>query len=352
MIAIQREQLLNPLRRAMGPAKDKSALPILSHALVRSTGDRLSVTCTDLETQMEAVTDIRLEPFEACIPAKRLADILGLLPEQSIVDLDLKPGERLTLKAGRSRHQIAILPAEQFPDFDRTDPQGGFSIEARTFKRMLDKVAFCMAVEDVRFYLKGALLDPTETTLAAVSSDGHRFALCESAIESVDGKLHPAIVPREAVLMLAKQLPPSADPTQVELHDSTLSVTLPGLVASVKLIEARYPDWQRAILKNFPTAVSLDCGTAAAAFRRASLAKNDKVKAVRVALARSELTITATNENGEVSEDGLAVDSPDELELGINAVYVTEALSHMDGRVMVKCCVRGWAQAATFSTSS
>lgn len=222
--------------------------------------------------------------------------------------------------------------AEQFPDFNRTDPRGGFSIEARTLKRMLDKVAFCMAVEDVRHCLKGALLDPTETGLTAISSDGHRFALCESAIESVGSKLHPAIVLREAVLMLAKQLPASADPIRVELHDSTLSVTLPGLVASVKLIEARYPNWQRAMLKDFPIAVSLDCGTAAAAFRRASLAKNDKVKAVKVALARSELTITATNENGEISEDGPAVDSPDELELGINAVYVTEALGHMDGQ--------------------
>lgn len=332
MISIQREQLLSPLRRAMGPATRATTLPILSHALIRSTGERLSITCTDLETQMEAITEIGLEPFEACIPAKRLSDILGLLPEQCIIDLDIKGGERLTLKAGRSRHQIAALPADQFPHFDRTAPACRFTIESKTLKHILDKIAFCIAVDDVRYYLKGALLTPSASALTAVSSDGHRFAYCEGRLDDMSGDPRDVIVPRDAVLLLCKQLPDSADPVQIELHESTLSVTLPGLVASVKQIEGRFPDWNRAISKDFPTAVPLDCGVAGAAFRRAALVKADKIKAVKVSLAGTELLIAATNENGEVSEDGFAIEAAEEMEFGINATYVTEALSHMDGQ--------------------
>jgi DNA polymerase-3 subunit beta len=164
MIAMPIETLLHPLKSAMGPAKGKQSLPILSCVLVKCLDSVLTVTASDLETQIIADTHLDHEPFELCLNADKLHSIVSKLPEQSNLRMTATDNQ-VTLTVGRSRYSLGSLNPENFPAFDRTAPETVFTLEASRLRRLLSKTAFAMAVEDVRYYLKGVALEIHPNTL-------------------------------------------------------------------------------------------------------------------------------------------------------------------------------------------
>ena len=114
-------------------------------------------------------------------------------------------GEKLAVRAGRSRFNLATLPAAEFPVVDDIKAGQSISVPQEILGRLFDKTHFSMAQQDVRYYLNGLLLETGAGVLRAVATDGHRLALCQA---EVDGKLdeQQVIVPRKGVLELQRRV--------------------------------------------------------------------------------------------------------------------------------------------------
>src|ERR1700690_3098506 len=117
-LTAEREKLLTPLQAVIGVVERRQTMPVLANVLLGVADGRLSITASDLEVELVAATEVAVqESGDITVPGRKFLDILRALPEKSVVAIGVE-GEKVVIKAGRSRFSLATLPASEFPVID------------------------------------------------------------------------------------------------------------------------------------------------------------------------------------------------------------------------------------------
>jgi len=267
---LQREALLRPLQQVVNVVERRQTLPVLANLLVVVGGGRVSLTGTDLEVEMVASTAVEdAVDGEVTIPARKLFDIVRALPDGSRVQL-AKSGEKVIVSAGRSRFTLATLPANEFPVIEEVDLVERVRVGESVLKELIERTAFAMAQQDVRFYLNGLLFDLREDTLRCVATDGHRLALCEAALPAGAQTRKQIILPRKGVLELQRLLEGGDAELELEVGRSHVRVRRTDVTFTSKLIDGRFPDYEAVIPIGADKLVKVDREALRAALRPAA----------------------------------------------------------------------------------
>lgn len=353
---VTREAFLKPLQFTSGVVDRKQTLPVLGNLLLRTSGDRLFITATDLEIEM--VASCALESGEdgaTTVPARKLLDICRMLPEGAEITVNLAK-ERATVRSGKSRFVLATLPAADFPNQDVTTGLGEFSVPQKELKVLLDRTQFAMAQQDVRYYLNGLLLEAGPKALRCVATDGHRLALSEQEMSIKIKEIQHVIIPRKAVMELCRLLSDSETPVAVQLGTNHLKVATDEFSFTTKLIDGRFPDYERVLPQATDKTVVADRESLRQALGRISILSNERYRSVRFHLEPGLLRVSANNPEQEEAEEEVSVDySGGGLEIGFNASYVLDALNALmerDIKLMLSdpnscCLIKGLNDDAT-----
>jgi DNA polymerase-3 subunit beta len=325
-----RDALLRPLQLVTGVVERRQTLPVLSNLFVSARDGRVSLTGTDLEVELVAHIDGDVEvavPGEATIPARKLADIWRTLPDGASVSVQVD-ANRSIVRSGKSRFSLATLPVADFPRIDATPGELEFSLPKSEVQRLIGQTAFSMAQQDVRYFLNGMLLEVTARHVRAVATDGHRLAMCtlDSAVGATD-RVH-AIVPRKGVLELGRLLADGDGVVRFAIARNHLRASYDGYTMTTKLVDGRFPDYEKVIPKASANLMTGDREALRQAFVRASILSNEKYRGVRIILERDQITIQANNPEQEEAEEVVAVEySGNRLEIGFNVSYLQDVLS-------------------------
>src|SRR5579859_4003868 len=239
-----REDFLTPLQSVIGVVERRQTMPVLANVLLSARDNRLSITGTDLEVELVATTTVSLQQGgDITVPGRKLLDIFRALPEKANVALSTE-GERMTVKAGRSRFTLATLPSAEFPLVEEINAQQTLTIAQGEFRRLIDKTHFSMAQQDVRYYLNGLLLETEGSALRAVATDGHRLALCEMALEGKAKTNQQVIVPRKGVLELQRILGGNST-IDLAIGTNNVRAQIDTIRFTSKLIDGRFPEYGR-----------------------------------------------------------------------------------------------------------
>ncbi len=327
--SLQREVLLKPLAQVVNVVERRQTLPVLANLLVQVQDGRLSLTGTDLEVEM--VARVAVEDAldgETTIPARKLFDIVRALPDGSKVVVS-QSGDKITVQAGRSRFTLASLSANDFPSIDEVEATERVTVPEASLKELIDRTAFAMAQQDVRYYLNGLLFDLRDQALRCVATDGHRLALCEAALDG-SGAKRQIIVPRKGVQELQRLLEGGERTLELELGRSHLRVKRDDVTFTSKLIDGKFPDYEAVIPIGADRIVSVDREVLRAALQRAAILSNEKYRGVRVEVSPGQLKISAHNpEQEEAQEDVEADTKVDDLAIGFNVNYLLDALTSL-----------------------
>ncbi|NIP72529.1 MAG: DNA polymerase III subunit beta [Gammaproteobacteria bacterium] len=327
-----RESILKPLQHVIGVVERRQTLPVLANVLVAAEPERIGLTATDLEVELVAEVALDVEgPGEITLPARKLLDICRTLPEGAELSVSVS-GEKAQLRSGRSRFTLSTLAASEFPSVEEINVAREFTVPQRDLKRLIERTQFSMAQQDVRYYLNGLMLELEKGTLRSVATDGHRLALCEleGAVEA--GEAQQVIVPRKGVQELARLLEDTEERAQVQLGSNHVRIQLAGLRFTSKLIDGRFPDYQRVVPQDTDRLVSADRETLRQALVRTSILSNEKYRGVRLQLDNGRLRIQAHNPEHEEAEEEIEVDyQGGELEIGFNVNYILDALNVIPG---------------------
>jgi DNA polymerase-3 subunit beta len=336
--SVQREVLLKPLSQVVGVVERRQTLPVLANLLVAVSADGVSFTGTDLEVEMVArMAAEQLDPGEITIPARKLFDICRALPDGIKIDFK-QNGERVTMSAGRSRYTLSTLPAAEFPQVDNIDLLERVTLPEATLKELIDRTAFAMAHQDVRYYLNGTLLDLREQALRCVATDGHRLALCETGIELNAKARRQIIIPRKGVLELQRLLDAGEGTVEIEFGRNHLRVRRSDFVFTTKLIDGRFPDYEAVIPIGADKVLTVGREELRAALQRASILSNEKYRGVKMELAPGRLHIVAHNPEQEEAVEELEVATHvDGLAVGFNVNYLLDALGALRGNEVMLC---------------
>ena len=241
-----REDILAPLQSVIGVVERRQTMPVLANVLLAARENRLSVTGTDLEVELVATNTANVQQAgDITVPGRKLLDIFRSLPEKTSVTISTE-GERVSIRAGRSRFTLSSLPAAEFPLVEEINAQQTLTLAQGEFRRLIDKTHFSMAQQDVRYYLNGLLLETDGKALRAVATDGHRLALCEMELAGKSKATHQVIVPRKGVLELQRILGTEGN---IELAVGTNHVRcqIGDIRFTSKLIDGRFPEYGRVI---------------------------------------------------------------------------------------------------------
>jgi len=132
-----------------------------------------------------------------------------------------------------------------------------------------------MAQQDVRYYLNGMLLETDDKHLRAVATDGHRLALCDVSASVGESAVQQVILPRKGVLELQRLLADDDTEAAVELGTNHLRITLPGTRFTSKLIDGRFPEYERVIPKGGDKIFSADRQLLKETLGRAAILSNE-----------------------------------------------------------------------------
>ncbi|MCB1645306.1 MAG: DNA polymerase III subunit beta [Pseudomonadales bacterium] len=326
-VSVNREALLKPLQQVAGVVERRQTLPVLSNVLMRVNDGQLSITGTDLEVEM--VTRIPVENYEAgeiTVPARKLVDICRELPDKAEIEFTLAE-DRLNVAAGRFRSTLSTLPAEDFPSVEKSGTESTTEVDAKGLKRLLDKTGFAMAQQDVRYFLNGMLIELGADNVKTVATDGHRLALSQLSAPGIGGGSRQVIVPRKGVLELQRLLNEVEGNVTLLLGANHLCAESPVFTLTTKLVDGRFPDYERVIPRNGDKVVYADKVELRQALNRTAILSNEKFRGIRVNLSSGLLQLSANNPEQEEAEESVIVDyEGDSLEIGFNVGYLQDVL--------------------------
>jgi DNA polymerase III subunit beta len=328
----EREKLLAPLQAVIGVVERRQTMPVLANVLLGVAEGKLSIAATDLEVELVAATEVTVQqPGDITVPGRKFLEILRALPEKSSVSMSTE-GEKVVIRAARSRFTLSTLPAAEFPVIDDINAQQTVQIPRKELARLLEKTHFSMAQQDVRYYLNGMLLEIDGAMLRAVATDGHRLALCEAALEAKAKTSQQVIVPRKGVLELQRVLTDEGT-AAVAIGTNHVRAQIGDVRFTSKLIDGRFPEYSRVIPAAPGAAIRADRDVLRQALQRTAILSNEKYRGIRINVRNNAITVQAHNPEQEEAEEEIEVSySGDELEVGFNVNYLLDALAAIDGQ--------------------
>ena len=327
-LTLTRETLLKPLQVVSGVVERRQTLPILSNVFMSVSNNTLRLITTDLEVELVTETAlINAEDGEVTVAARKFMDICRALPEGTMLDVSENNG-KVQLKAGKSRFSLSTLPVDEFPRIQKLNENRSISVMGSVLKKIIDKTYFAMAQQDVRYYLNGVLFEIDGSRLRAVATDGHRLSVCDGVMKSNLSNLVQAIIPRKGVLELQRLLPDSEGEVTLTISENHMRAEFSGIVYTTKLVDGKFPDYDRVIPQNTTKKVIAERVILKDALHRASILSNEKYRGIRLKVGSNVLIASTSNPELEEAEEHITVDyTGEDLEIGFNVTYIIDALS-------------------------
>lgn len=334
-VSIERDKLMSILQPVSGIVEKRQTLPILSNVLFVVKKNLLSVTATDLETQLTGCVPLIGcdEDFNITIPARKLIDICRGLPDGVIIEFFFE-NQKVTIKSDRSRYTLATLPADEYPAVEDGPNSVEFAIKQRDLQGLIHRTAFAMAQQDVRYYLNGICLYVSSSEIVSVATDGHRLAMNKVSIESNIPQPIQVILPRKGVLELMRLLDDSTENVAITIGQSHFRMETDSYIFTSKLLDGRFPDYKRVIPISPDKHIIIERDIFKDALNRASILCNEKFKGIRFDVANDLLTMTASNTVHEEAREELEISYDAEpIEIGFNVKYLLDVIQVLPGKV-------------------
>jgi len=341
-LTIERAALLKALSHVQSVVERRTTIPILSNVLLRAEGadgaGRLALSATDMDLEIVEGAAARVErDGQTTAPAHTLYDIVRKLREGAQVELETLGGRNeMALRSGRSTFTLACLPPEDYPVMSTGELPHHFALSAGELRTLIDRTRFAISTEETRYYLNGIYLHATKNNevpvVRAVATDGHRLARVEITAPEGAAGMPGIIVPRKTVLELRKLIEEGDAEVQISLGDTKIRCAVGDAALTSKLIDGTFPDYDRVIPAGNDKVLEVDCKSFAEAVDRVSTISTERSRAVKLAIERGSLVVSATSpENGTAVEELEVRYQSTPIEIGFNSRYLLDITDQIGG---------------------
>jgi DNA polymerase-3 subunit beta len=166
----------------------------------------------------------------------------------------------------------------------------------------------------------------------SVATDGHRLAKTQVNVDPLGIDLVQSIIPRKAVIEIGKFLDAGSDDlVNCKLNSSHISVQSGNFMFISKLIDGRFPDYEKVIPANLDKHIIINRENLINILGRAAILSNEKFRGVSLSVDNNILQVRSHNPDQEHAKDEMEVAyEGDAIEIGFNVNYLLEALKACD----------------------
>ena len=326
-ITVSKFELLRELTATQGVVERKTTIPILSNYLFEASGDKLSLTATDLDLSLRTSCSAKVKKEGACtIPARKLYDYVKLLPDADIT-IRLLDNHWVSIRCGRSNTKMVGMAKSNFPGLPVFPSAGAIKIPAAVLRSMIAKTGFAIASEESRYTLNGALMVLKPESITMVATDGHRLAHVERSsekFEGVSGEMK-TLIPKKAMDELKSLLDSDIETIYFAKDESTLFFRVGPRLLTSRQLTGQFPNYEAVLPKDITKSIPLHGEELGAAIARVAQFADERSRAVRLRLEKGELKISASSTETGESEDSIEiVYDGDPMAIGFNAQYLMD----------------------------
>lgn len=337
IINIQREVLLNPLTKVVSVIANKNTLEILSNFCFTAKDGAITIIGSDSEVEIMSKCDVeKVQDGSITIPARKLFNIVKALPSGAMINLTVKDNNCI-VKSGKSKFKLLTLSSLEFPLANQDENYSKYQIQSNHLNKLISQTSFCMAVQDVRYFLNGLLFDINGDNVNCVAADGHRLALSESSIINVDSVDNKVIVPRKGVIEIQKLLQNSDSMVDIMIGKNHINVICEDVSITSKLIDGNFPDYESVIPKEMEKTILVEKSILKSSLQRVSILSNAIFKGVKLEIDNSQIKISGANTEDEKAEDIILIESDIEISTGFNVTYLLDAINVIDSNDVKLC---------------
>jgi DNA polymerase-3 subunit beta len=323
---VTRNSLLNELNLVQGVIEKKSTIPILSNILVEASGDHIDIAATDLDVTIRcgcaaAVTT----EGTTTISARRLFDIVRLLPDGADIELTLLENDWVELRSGNSEYKIVALPKDNFPSIPESAPMTA-QISGSLLRSMIQRTMFAITQEESRYSLNGALLALLPGEVRMVATDGHRLALVSKSMElpGLDTEVR-ALIPRKTLIEILKLIGDQDTMIEFGRDENHLFFSVGSKRLVSRILAGQFPNYELVIPRENDKFIVAPSKSFGEGIRRAAIMSDEKLKAIRLSFKTGALELTASCADAGESREVLPVDyEGDNLDIGFNPLYLLD----------------------------
>jgi DNA polymerase-3 subunit beta len=337
-LTIERAALLKALSHVQSVVERRTTIPILSNVLLHAGSGKLAMSATDMDLEIVEAVPARIDrDGRTTAPAHTLYDIVRKLREGAQIELEtIGDRNEMVLRSGRSTFTLSCLPPEDYPVMTSAELPHHFTLTAAEMRALIDRTRFAISTEETRYYLNGIYLHATKNNevpvLRSVATDGHRLARIEMVLPEGAAGMPGVIVPRKTVLELRKLVEEGDDEVQVALGDTKIRCAIGEAALTSKLIDGTFPDYDRVIPTGNDKMLEVPCKEFAEAVDRVSTISTERSRAVKLAIERGSLTVSATSpENGTAVEELEVRYQSTPIEIGFNSRYLLDIAEQIEG---------------------
>jgi DNA polymerase-3 subunit beta len=328
--SVTKSALVDELNTTQGVIERKTTIPILSNLLVEAKGNRLTITATDLELSIRTSCDVKVKKEGAAtIPAKKLLDLVRLLPEGEI-KFRLLDNHWVEIISDKKKYKMVGMAKENFPAIPAV-PHTLVKIPAATLESLIARTKFAISMEESRYTLNGGLLILKPDTLTMVATDGHRLALAETEqkLNGLNGEVR-VLIPKKAMDEVEKLAAASEPDAQMEFarDDSHLFFQAAHRLLISRILTGQFPNYEAVLPKENKNIVVLERAELGDAVRRVSQLADQRSRAVKFSVSKEGVEISASSpEYGEAKETIEKEFKGEPMSIGFNAQYMLDFLS-------------------------
>jgi DNA polymerase-3 subunit beta len=327
---VSRNALLNELNLVQGVIEKKSTIPILSNILLEASGEYLDITATDLDVTIRCGCSATVEEEgTTTISARRIFEIVRLLPEGSDLSLFLLENDWVELRSGKSKYKIVALPKENFPSVPESSPAMS-QISGSLLRSMIQRTMFAITQEESRYSLNGALLVLLPNEVRMVATDGHRLALVSKSIEvtGIDSEVR-ALIPRKTLVEIQKLIG-DQDPLVLEFgrDENHLFFSVESRRLVSRMLAGQFPNYELVIPRENDKYIVAEAKNFGDGIRRAAIMSDEKLKAIRLSFKSGAVELTASSaEAGEAMDEVPVEFEGEDIDIGFNPQYLLDFIA-------------------------
>jgi DNA polymerase III subunit beta len=326
------------LAKLAGVIPSKSTMPILETLLFELTNNALSITATDLVVSSTIQLDVTgTEDGTIAIPAKRLVDTMRSLPDTGVTFVIDMTTNKIKLSTTNGEYALTGEAAKEYPVVPPFKGSSEVTIESSALRKLVHRTAFAVSTDELRPAMMGILIQASGPEIRAVATDGHRLARASYKTDIPARLGKDVIIPAKAMAILAKAV--ESGSCTVGISDTHIRFVYDHSVLVSRIIEETYPNYESVIPQDNAKIAIVNRDQVIASIRRVSLYASMTTHQVKLELGANSLKLSAQDVDfgGEATETLPCEYNGDALEIGFNAVYLSDILSHLDTeRVMMK----------------
>lgn len=327
---IKQSVLKEELGFIQGVVERKSTIPVLSNILIESLGEgSIRIVGTDLDVTIRCDAEAEIKaPGALCIQARKLFDIVRTL-EGGDVHFKKEDNEWVRMKSGNAKFRLAGINRDQYPEIPifKSAPM---KLSSEIFNYFIQSTAFAITNEQSRFTLSGAKFILADGKARMVTTDGHRLAYIERAIDDMAASdSMDALIPKKALLELTKISRGSSGDISFGEDQNHIYFEVDGRLLISRKLTGNFPNYEMIMPKDNDNIVEFDLGEMKNAVRRISLMADERNRSIRVTVRPGEIELTAqSSEEGDGQEMVPADYNGEETLLGFNWQYLLDFLNN------------------------